>query len=86
MSNQIEVVTNTITTTVTVEKLEIQDIGIDLVAQTINVTVRLIDVDLDNRIVGLEKVVLSGSNFSNVFDAAALNSLILSTLGYTVPT
>ena len=86
MSYTIDVEEKTITSSVTVDQLEIQYINVDLVNQTINVAVKLLDIHTPVPVVGNESVTISSVDFESVFNTSTFNSLILSTLDYNPAT
>ena len=82
MSNIINVVQKTITSSSTIEVLQTEFITIDLSKQVIIASISLVDSD-NNTVVDVKQVSLSGSDFSNIFNLSAFNSAVAAALEYT---
>lgn len=72
----------TITTTATVEKVQIQSIFVDVQNSQMIVQVSLIDVDL-GKTIQTSTITISGSDYTNILNVNNLNSYIASYLELT---
>lgn len=80
----VNVVQQTITTTVTIEQLVITNMVVNIQSNDIQLSVNLVDTDNGNTITDTKTVIISSTDIDSVINWSTLDSLIATSLGFTI--